>query len=196
VFQAAGYHYFYKTHNKLKTHEIQVFLISSRTPQEETLRAFGYGPAEKAGLFRSTLPVCSRLPLISLNDLSDRARNVPLKLFASKKRETLRAAEMLSAGGLMERMPQYLGAFLKELLKILFEKGGTMDWLNMTPEEKEAVRQGWLETIRTEFTPEEVMSRFRPEDRLAGLRPEDRLAGLRPEEIEAYLKKIKRQTEH
>ena len=204
VCQAGGYHFFYKTHNELKNSDLQMFLISLRTPREATLKEFGYEPTEKAGVFRSGLPVCRLLPLISLNDLSDSPHNIPLKLFASKKKASLGAAERLRSG-LMDQMPGHLREFLKDLLKMLFMKGGTMDYLNMTPEEREDMRQGWLDTIFTEFTPEEVASRLRPEDRLAGLRPEEVLSQfnpeevlsrLRPEEIEAYLRKIKNQTEH
>jgi hypothetical protein len=52
------------------------------------------------------------------------------------------------------------------------------------------------EEVLSIFAPEEVLSRFGPEDRLKGLDPEDRLKGLDPEEIEAYLKKLKKQKGH
>ncbi len=130
--QTGGYYKFCRTHNKLKDREIQVFLISSKTPRKSTLEEFGYELTEKAGVFA--------------------------------------------------------------------RKGGIMDWLNMTPEETQAMRRRWLDRVCSELTPEEVLSRYRPEERLAGLgpeevlsryRPEERLTGLRPEEIEAYLKKIR-----
>ncbi|RLC15989.1 MAG: hypothetical protein DRI57_11980 [Deltaproteobacteria bacterium] len=201
--QTGGYYKFYKTHNRLKDHEIRVFLISSKTPRKSTLEKFGYELTEKAGVFRSRYPVCDLFPMISLNDLSDEPHNIPFKLFASKKRESLAAAETLRTR--MRDLPRDMVNFLNDFFDKLFaRKGGIMDWLNMTPEETQVMRRRWLDRVCSELTPEEVLSRYRPEERLEGLRPEERLeglrpeerlAGLRPEEIEAYLKKIRRQKE-
>jgi hypothetical protein len=80
-----------------------------------------------------------------------------------------------------------------------------MDWLNLTPQEKEAINDELLEMIRSDFPPEKVMSKYKteerlagipPEERLAGIPPEERLAGLSSEEIEDYLRKLKGLTEH
>ncbi len=58
-----------------------------------------------------------------------------------------------------------------------------MDWLNLTPKEKLAIRQEFLDAIHAEYSLEEVMAKYKTEEILSTLKPE---------EIEAYLKKIKR----
>ncbi len=158
------------------------------------------------------------MPLISLNDLPNERHNVLIKLFASKKREIMAVTEKLRQhmGGLPEYLINYVRDFITNLLT---EGGEDMDWLNLTPEDKTAMRKRWLKMLYSAFSPEEIMSvykteeimsMYKPEERLAGLKPEERLAGLKPkerlaglkleerlagmkpEELEAYLLRIKR----
>jgi hypothetical protein len=116
---------------------------------------------------------------------------------------------------MLSRLPESLRSFLAIFIKNVLKKGEKeMDWLNLTPQEKEAINEELLEMIRSDFPPEkvmsgykteerlaglppeEVMTRYKPEERLAGLSPEERFADLSPEQIEAYLRKLKGLTEH
>ena len=50
-----------------------------------------------------------------------------------------------------------------------------MDFWDMTPEEKEAIKQIWLDMVWTDFTLEEILSGYKPEEVLAGFSPEELL---------------------
>ena len=216
ICQAAGYYKFYKDHRELKPRELQCFLISSRTPQMSTLETLGYKRAKQAGVYRSEYPVCRLMPLISLNDLSNAQHNMLIRLFASKKREIMATTEKLRQQ--MGYLPEYLINYIRDFITNLLTGGKDMDWLNMTPEDKAAMKKRWLEVLRSSFSPEDIMQQFtpeerliglrtedilkgmrpeerlrgmRPEERLRGMRPEERLKGMRPEELEAYLLRIK-----
>ena len=189
ICQAAGYYKFYKNHRELKPHELQCFLLSSKTPSASTLSTLGYEPAGQSGIYRSNFPVCRLMPLISLNDLPNERHNVLIKLFASKKREIMAATEKLRQH--MKYLPEYLTDYIKDFITNVFTGGEEMDWLNLTPEDRAVMKKRWLEALHSSFSPEEIMSMFTSEDRLKGMRPEDRLKGMRPEELEAYLLRIK-----
>jgi len=159
--QTAGYYKFYKTCAKLKDHEIQCFLISSKTPLSSTRREFAYEPSELRGVYKSRYPVFRLFPLISLNDLSDEPHNILFKLFASKKKEVL-AAERTVRTRLMSELPRELRDFINEFFRKALAKGGCMDYLNITPEERQAMRREWLEMFRSELSPEERMAGLGP----------------------------------
>jgi len=60
----------------------------------------------------------------------------------------------------------------------------------------EQFRKEYVKAHLAELDPEEVLSIFAPEEVLSRFDPEDRLKGLDPKEIEAYLKKLKKQKGH
>jgi hypothetical protein len=222
VMQTGGYYNSYIVSKELEEKDIGVFLITSMTPQEQVLKDLGYEPSGRPGIYRSRCPVCRKIDLIALNELPDDDRNAPFRLFCSRKKEMLSALEKVKR--MAPLLPRMVRGFLTNFLKNVLEKGEKeMDWLNLTPEEKQALGDGLLEMLRSEFPPEQVMSKYKPEerltglspedrliglspedrltglspeDRLTGLSPEDRLTGLSPEQIEAYLRKLKGLTEH
>jgi len=217
--QTCGYYKFYKDSNKLKKNDLDIFIISSKTPSKKFLDAFAYTQSTHPGVYKSQLPIVRIVTLISLNDLSKNSNNIMFKLFASKKREqnvvTKKIKEMIKA----KTLPTGLDEYFYNFINILFRKGKKeMDWLKLSPKEKQemmtSIENMVLERVSTErrlegLRPDEIMKRYQPEDRLKGLQPEDRLKGLQPEDrlkglqpedrlkgldihiIEAYLNSLK-----
>ncbi|MEZ4524524.1 MAG: hypothetical protein R2941_01200 [Desulfobacterales bacterium] len=203
--QILGYDTFYRRTNRLTDKELQSFVISAKIPQERVLTEFGYAQTETAGVYRSTNPLLKKIPLLSLNELSNEPHNVYVKCFASRRKEKQSAFDTLRQSELKKFDFQFRG-YVDGLWCLWFDaiKGGYDMKTELTPEKISEMGRKWFDMVFSTLPAEEVMSRYRPEDRLKGLRPEDRLKGLRsedllknlrPEEIEAYLKKIRKKTQ-
>ena len=74
---------------------VRTFLVSSKTPQPKTLQRFGLVSGRYAGVFRTEHDFIRPITLISLNDLADNPHNAAFKLFASKRREQMKAIDRL-----------------------------------------------------------------------------------------------------
>jgi len=182
-FQTAGYRIFYKFAQNLKNEDLQIFLISSKTPQKATLKKYGYASKEKPGIYQSRYPFLSRIILISLNDLADDQHNAFVRLFASKKKEKLAALKNLMS--VISELPERLISYIISFWYLLPGHGGdNMDNIDekLTPEERAEISKMYDDIVLSVLPAEEILSKFKPEERLAGLRLEERLAGLRLEE--------------
>ena len=216
-FQAGGYYKFYKDSNNLKKEEVDVFMVSSKTPSKKFMKAFGYKKTILPGVLKSKIPCFRVIPLISLNDLSDKPYNVMFKLFASKKKQQYQASKNVETRIIEKKYPDDLNTFFYDFFKILFNEGEKeMDWILLPEEEKKKIklsieasilkgmsrenRLDFLEQCDTEdrlrgIAPKDILREIDPKDILREIAPKDRLKGLKPEEfdiIEAYLKNMKR----
>ena len=194
VLQLLGYWIFYLSSQKLKPKDLDCFLLCSHTPRQNTLDHLGYLETQSPGVYRSQSVLVSHVTLLSLNDLSDEPHNIPLKCFASKRKENKKAYKSIQANKL-QGMSLKLECFLNGLWKLLFREGKNMSTVTdvdeLTPDYvKEVGREWinhWLETLPAEellkgLEPEERLKGLEPEERLKGLAPEERLKGLEPEE--------------
>jgi len=207
--KTTGYRIFYKLNKELKNEELQIFLISSKTPQQATMKEFGYTSGNPPGVYQSRYSLLNRITLISLNDLADEQHNAFVRLFASKKRERLAALKILMR--VISTLPERLILYISSFWDMLSGHGGDdMDNMDekLTPGEraeiskmydrivlsilpaKEILSKFSIDDVLSTFKTEDILSVFKPEERLSGLRPEERLSGLRPEDIRAYLRKI------
>lgn len=83
--QAVAYEYFYRTARRLRAQDLQVWLISSKTPRRSRLRAWGYEEAGWPGVYRSNAVLVDRVGLLVLNQLSPTSYNSFVKIFASRR---------------------------------------------------------------------------------------------------------------
>jgi len=209
--QTCGYYKYYKDSSKLNRNDVDIFIISSKTPSKKFLEAFGYIQTNHAGVYKSHSLLVRIVTLISLNDLAKTPNNIMFKLFASKKREQNAVSKKIKNMIKAKTLPTGLDEYFYNFINILSRKGkNEMDWLKLSPKEKQemmrSIEDMVLDRISTErrlkgLRPEDRLKGLRPEDRLKGLRPEDRLEGLRPEDrlkgldiniIEAYLNSLKK----
>jgi len=201
-FQTAGYRHFYKSSNRLKNEDMQIFLASSKTPVGATLEEYGYVSAGPPGVYQSSLPLLKRIILLSLNDLADEPHNVFVRLLASKRKVRMAATRRLKK--MAARFPKELTDYVANFLRFLYKRGGEMDetQTELTQEEKDQITQTMLsflpaddvlsrystEDMLARLTPEDMLSKLKPEDMLAKLTPEDMLSKLKPEDMLAKLK--------
>jgi len=213
--QAVGYDNFYRRHHQLTEPEVQPFLLSSRQPNGRFLETFGYQESKWAGVYYSQNPMLARLPILSLNALSDAEHNAFVKCFASRKAEKQRAFDALQPDRLLTYSPGIYW-FILNLWRHWFKpQEGENDMnIQLSPEDLRDMADMWGDSLLHILPPEKLLShltleerlaglepkewlaRLEPEERLAGLEPEERLAGLTPEDlakIEAYLLQQKRQ---
>ena len=216
--QAIGYDNFYRRSNQLTEKEIHTFLLSSRQPNGRFLERYGYQTGKWAGVYYSQNPILSRLPLLSLNALSDAEHNAFVKCFASRKAEKQRAFTVLQAEKLSSYSPGIYW-FIFNLWRHWFKPKKGEDDMNiqLSQEDFRDMYEMWgdrlidiipREKILAHFTLEERLAGLEPEERLVGLEPEERLVGLEPEEwlvgltpadlekIEAYLQQQKQQRDN
>jgi hypothetical protein len=198
--QAAGYDYFYNSSKQLTARQARTFLVSSKTVKRETLDKFSYFRTDKAGVLQSQNPMLEPISLLILNDLSKEPHNAYIKCFASLIREKEAAFGMLS-NRKADPISAKLTHLLEGLMDIWFSKGGIFMEQELTPEK--VIERGkmlgdlYLKSLPPEerlkgLGPEEVLKNFKPEEVLKNFKPEERLKGLSAEEIEAYLRKLKK----
>ncbi|MBF0452837.1 MAG: hypothetical protein HQK75_19190 [Candidatus Magnetomorum sp.] len=189
IWQSMGYLNRYLSLKNLKEKDVQVFLISSKTPRKTTLSKLDFVGTKFSGVYKSKNKLVSKLELICANDLSDAPHNVWIKFFASKQKEKSIALKRLFS--------MNYESFSRELKIIIFN---IINYWHQTGEylmetmKKDLSRKsylnpnpGMLDFVKTFFPSSEIMNSYRPEERLSGLKPEERLSGLKPEEIfQAY----------
>jgi len=183
-FQTAGYRHFYKSSNRLKNEDMQIFLASSKTPVGATLKEHGYVPTGPPGVYQSSLPLLKRIILLSLNDMADEPHNTLVRLLASKMKTRMSAMGRLEK--MFARFPKKLEDYVMRFLGFLSERGGEMDetQTELTQEERAQITKTMLSFLPAD----EVLSRYSPEDMLAMLTPEDMLSKLKPEDMLSKLK--------
>ncbi len=181
--QAIGYDNFYRRSNQLTEQAVQPFLLSSRQPNGRFLETFGYQESKWAGVYYSQNPMLARLPILSLNALSDAEHNAFVKCFASRKSEKRRAFAVLQTEKLLSYSPGIYW-FILNLWRHWFKpKKGENDMnVQLSPKDFQEMADMWGDRFLDIAPPEKMLSRLTLEERLAGLEPEERLAGLEPEE--------------
>ncbi len=98
--QTGAYDTMFRKVRDLGDSDLASFLVSSQTPQNETLELLGYHLTEKPGVYVSDHFEMRRVGFIDLNTLSDKPHNVAFKLFASRVAEYRKAFEMVEQGKL------------------------------------------------------------------------------------------------
>ena len=179
--QALCYDYLYRRTQHLKRHEVQTFLISSKTTRKPTLEKYGYFQSDKKGVYHSALPLLQFVPLISLNELSDELHNAYIKCFASRLKEKKSAFEALARKG-FSTFSLGLQWVVEGLLHYWFGMQGEAMEIELTPEKVMKLGKKWQKLVLSGLKPEERLMGLGPEERLMGLGIEERLMGLEPEE--------------
>jgi len=188
--QAVGYDFFYKQSKGLADRQAQTFLISAKKTDKKTLEKFGYSQSNNKGVYRSCNPMLESLPLISLNELSNRPHNAYIRCFASRMREKQEAFRLLKEKNPASFSEKFLW-FMQGLWNHWFYMGGDDMKYELTSDQVMEIGKMWGDIYLSVIPVEKRLAGLKPEDRLAGLKPEDRLAGLSVKEIEEYLRKIK-----
>jgi hypothetical protein len=184
VWQSMGYLNSYLNLKEIEPDEVQVFIISAKTPQKQTLNKLDFVKSSLSGVYQSTSKLAKRLSLICANDLAKTPYNMWIKLFASKQKEKSVALELL-----FSTHYQSLSNEMKIIIFNVINYWNQTGEYNMEKLKKDLSKkrylqpnQGMLEFITSFFPASDVLKQYRPEDRLMDLKPEERLMGLRPEE--------------
>ncbi len=210
---ARHYDNFYKRSQKMKDHEVQTFLVSSKTPIKATLGQIEYFPTDQKGICRSNNYLITSIPLLCLNDLPNHTHNAFIKLFASRRKVKLSAFDTLKQQGLYSFGIQ-LKWVVEGLMNFWFVIKGDDMKAELTSEKvvefgkmfEDAVISGMspkeilskcdkkelLNELATELSAKEILSGYDKEKLIEELTIEERLAGLSEKEVEAYLKKLKK----
>lgn len=208
-FQVTSYYFHYRDTQNLKREDLQLFILSAKTPQKSRLAKWGYQEAEHPGVYRSNSEFFSFFPILALNKLRPTANNALVKSFAKRASERQKALGVLKEQDVVKYFSTDLSHFLAGLA-IEWQIGEQMD-IELTTEQVLEAGKLWgnvfldklpLPQVLSHYKPQEVFSYYKPEERLAGLKAEERLAGLKleerfagltPEQIRAYLVMIEQE---
>ena len=192
VLQLLGYRTFYLSSQKLKPMDLDCFLLCSQTPRQKTLDHLGYVETELPGVYQSQSALVSHITLLSLNDLSNEPQNIPLKCFASKRKENSKAYKFIQENKLYG-MSLSMEWLLNGLWKLLFREAKNMSAIaeieELTPEYVKEVGKEWVDHWIKTLPAEELLKYLGAKERLEGLETIDIIDALSPE----ALKKLKEQ---
>jgi hypothetical protein len=194
LIQLLSYGLSYTQSQKLKSKDVELFLLCSKTPQEKTLTQFGFQQTKHNGVYRSNKPLVTQISLLLLNELDDKAYNMPLKCFASKKQEINKAFELFTT----KKIPGIsllLERLLMGLWTILLDGEEKMSVHTIEKEEITTdflIEQGkvWSELLLDTLPIEERLKGLSTQDKLQGISPEERLDGLSEEELKILKEKL------
>lgn len=183
--QALGYDTFYKRAKRLTATEVQTFLVSAKTPQQDTLTEYGYMETEQKGVYRSQKLLLRQITLLLLNQLPPTPHNAFIKCFASRLAEKRKAFAQLRR---LFRQPlplwtSDLGQLLSGLFKCWFANTG--EQFMKQELNSEQVKQMGREWIKASLAQLSVT------ERLMGLKPQEVFDQFDPEKIEEYLNQLK-----
>jgi len=211
VWQSMGYFNQYLNLKKLSEKDVQIFLISAKTPWKETLKKLDFIKTPLEGVYKSKNKLTKNLKLLCANDLPESPHNMWIKFFASKRKQKSIALNLLFSTNyhLLNKELKILlfniitywdqtGEYVMEKIKkdlspksYLNPNPAMFDLIKFLFPSSEIVNIYEPEELLKDIRPEERLKGLRPEERLKGLRPEERLEGLKPEEIfQAYPNKI------
>ncbi len=179
--QTITYHVGYLNTNELDRSEIKTFLISSKTPLEETKKKFGFTIKLYDGIYESTNIFAQNITLIVLNELNDQPYNMMIKLFASHKKTKLSALKFLLKQG-FSKLPENIHNIIVKTITYWESTGEyTMeDIQNSMTEEDRAMMANFFVRFAT---PKKILAEFSTEERVAGLNPEEIFKLYNPKEI-------------
>ena len=197
--QALGYDYFFGETYHLYRNELQTFIISSKTPQAQILKDYGYRESKIQGVYKSDIRAFKHFPLLILNNLPLTYHNALIKAFASRKAQRDSAAKLLQD-------KQYLNIINKGVKNIIFyifryffnKQKEDITMKKMTEEEAEKMARFIDVFVNTNLSlgeilslhkPEDVMSHFKPEDVMSHFKPEDVIPQFNPKDIVSSLDK-------
>ena len=200
-FQIISYYSFYQRAKKISKRQLRAFVVSSKTPNAQTLRDFGYATTDHAGVYQSKNVFLAAIDLIVLNELENTAYNAPLKCFASRKKEQRKAFEIIEHGQI-QKTSKTLGWLLEGLAqRLLLQKGRNMsDREELTPDELIEEGKKWekfvlahtsIEERLAGVPPEEVLKNYAPEEVLKNYAPEEVLKNYSLKDIQRYLDTLK-----
>ena len=206
--KADGYLAMYQEKQSLKNEDVELFMVSAKTPRQAFRTLLQYSEAEARGVYRSTNPLLQRIHLICLNELQPEPHNVFMKCFASRTNEKRKAFSLIRRE-LQSDLSTQLYWFVRGLWRHWFKKGKVEMSEVLTTQEVLEMGKIWGDNFFSVVTPEEAFSHYKAEDAARYYKPEELLNHVEPkdaarfykseellsalslEEIEAYLRRVK-----
>ncbi len=158
VRQTLCYDNFYKRSQKMKDHEVQTFLVSSKTPGKATLEQIEYFPTDQKGICRSNNYLITSIPLLCLNDLPNHTHNAFIKLFASRRKVKLSAFDTLKQQGLYSFGSQ-LKWVVEGLMNFWFVIKGDDMKAELTSEKVVEFGKMFEDAVISGMSPKEILSK-------------------------------------
>jgi len=174
--QALSYDYLFHVHKNIKKVDMQTFLVSSKTPNEDFMSQMGFRQVSgRKGVYQSDNEACNSINILVLNELPNTYNNVFFKCFASHKIERFKAFELLQKKDLAD-----VTSVVKRLMLGLWQvwynfQGGKKMEFQMTPEQFQKTVDMWGEVYLQSLSPQELLKYVPIKDRLKDVPVYERL---------------------
>ena len=188
IIQLLAYFWIYQREQNLKAADIDLFLLLSHTPQQKTLTEMGYNITDEQGIYTSQDGLYRKVTILSLNDLADTPNNIPLKCFAGKKTEQVKAFDAVKSH-FLQGMSYELEKVLAGLWSLLIKRGLDMETAELkeiTPEYVEQLGKDMIEVFA-----EERLQNMSTKERLKDLDTDKIISGLSDEKLRQLKNLIK-----
>ena len=184
--KTCGYLAMYQEHQNLKDEDVELFVISAKTPRQAFRTLLQYSEAEAPGVYRSTIPLLQRIHLICLNQLQPEPHNAFIKCFASRSNEKRKAFSLIRRE-LLSGLSTQLYWFIRGLWEDWFKKGKAEMREPLTTEEVLEIGKMWGDRLFAVVPPEEVFSHYKPEEVFRHYKPEEAARFYKPKELLSHL---------
>jgi hypothetical protein len=198
IAKVLSYDTLYRDTQEVPSHQVESFILCSKTPRSALLKDYGYRPTEWPGVYQSDNILLKNVKLLLLNDLSNEPHNAFVKCFASRSEVVQTAFKILDLGHWTNK----LWGFLLGLKDFLTEKGAVMTKRKeITPEYIMEIGDKMFEGMLASMPAEEVLARYKPADKmfeamLARMPTKEVLSHYKPEEVlSQYKPELERRAE-
>ncbi len=194
IAKVLSYDTLYRDTQEVPSHQVESFILCSKTPRSALLKDYGYRPTPWPGVYQSDNILLKNVKLLLLNDLSNEPHNAFVKCFASRSEVVQMAFKVLDLGHWTNK----LWGFLLGLKDFLAKKGVIMTKIKeITPEYIMEIGEKMFEGMLASMPAEEVLARYKPADKmfeailarmpakevLSHYKPEEVLSQYKPEEV-------------
>jgi hypothetical protein len=174
--QALSYDYLFHVHKGIKKKDMQTFLVSSKTPNEDFMSQMGFRQVPgREGVYQSDNEACNAIKILVLNELPNTYHNVYFKCFASQKDERFKAFKMIQQNGLIE-VDSVVKRLMFGLWQVWFNfKGGKKMDIQLTPEQMQRTSEVWGKCFLRSLSPKELLEYISLEEILKDVPINERL---------------------
>ena len=164
--QLVAYDYFYCGDTGLPASaDVACFLVVASTPQGDwQSRLGGFTATAWPGVYQGTETLFKRVQILLLNELEPTPHNAPLKCFATRRQQQIKAFAAVRDSGFIN-ISRHIGQLVDGLWRIFMAEALYTE--DLTPEKVMAMGREWIDAILDATPPEEYLNRHKPDEILS-----------------------------
>ena len=125
------------------------------------------------------------MQILLLNELEPTPHNAPLKCFATRRQQQIKAFAAVRDSGFIN-ISRHIGQLIDGLWRIFMAEALYTE--DLTPEKVMAMGREWIDAILDATPPEEYLNRHKPDEILSHYKPDEVLSHYKPDEVLSHYK--------